>query len=212
MTTVFSIGHSTHPVDKFIDLLRSHKVEVIADVRSSPFSRMNPQFNRDELKKSLKDAGIRYVFLGKELGARSDDPSCYVGSKVSYDLLAKTALFQQGLERVMEGTKTYRVALMCAEKDPLHCHRTILVARELIRRGLDVAHILDNGRLERHSDSMERLMGELKVSGDDMFRSKEDGLTEAYAKQAEKIAYDSSVSRSKGIPETVPHEERGSVS
>lgn len=211
MATVFSVGHSTHNIDKFIDLLRSHMVEVVADVRSSPFSRMNPQFNRDDLKKSLKDAGIRYVFLGKELGARSDDPSCYVGSKVSYDLLAQTALFQQGLERVIEGSKTYRVAMMCAEKDPLHCHRTILVARELIKRGLDVVHILETGKPERHSDSMERLMSELKVSGDDMFRSKEDGLTEAYAKQAEKIAYDSSDSKSKGMTEAVSQSERGSV-
>lgn len=212
MATVFSVGHSTHPVDKFIDLLRSHMVEVVADVRSSPFSRMNPQFNRDDLKKSLKDAEIRYVFLGKELGARSDDPACYVGSKVSYDLLAQTELFQQGLERVIEGAKTYRLALMCAEKDPLHCHRTILVARELIKRGLDVAHILDNGRLERHSEAMERLMTELKVSGDDMFRSKEDGLIEAYAKQADKIAYDSSDPKYKGSPEAIPQAERGSVS
>jgi len=211
MITVFTVGHSTHAIDKFISLLRTHEVEVIADVRSSPFSRVNPQFNRDDFKKSLKEAGIRYVFLGKELGARSDDPSCYVGSKVSYDLLAQTELFQQGLERVMEGSKTYRVALMCAEKDPLHCHRTILVARELIKRGLEVAHILDNGKLEQHANSMERLMGELKVSCDDMFRSKEDGLTEAYAKQAEKIAYDSAVSKSKGMQEVVSQEERGSV-
>ena len=211
MSTILSIGHSTHTIERFIELLRTHAVEVVADVRSSPHSRLNPQFNRDDLKKSLKCAGIRYVFLGKELGARSDDPSCYVGSKVQYELLATTKLFQEGLKRLIEGANSYRVALMCAEKDPLHCHRTILVARELLKHDIAVCHILDSGELEQHSHAMARLMAELKVSSQDMFRSEEDGINEAYAMQAKKIAYDRAAANGKGLEEDDTKQERGSI-
>src|SRR5690242_9735719 len=129
--TVYTIGHSTHAIEKFIALLKSSQIEAVSDVRSWPHSRMNPQFNRETLKRSLREAGIKYVFLGKELGARSEDRGCYRNGQVQYDLLANTELFKQGIERVKEGAQKYRVVLMCAEKDPLDCHRTILVARKL---------------------------------------------------------------------------------
>jgi uncharacterized protein (DUF488 family) len=107
---VFTIGHSTHSIEKFIALLTMHGIQAVADVRSSPFSKFNPQFNRENLQNSLKASGIRYVFLGKELGARSEDPACYVADKVQYDRLAKTPLFQSGLDRVIEGANNYRIA------------------------------------------------------------------------------------------------------
>src|SRR5690242_12243720 len=104
---VYTIGHSTHPLDRFIALLKRHEITAIADIRSKPYSRMNPQFNREELRVALRTEGITYVFLGKELGARTDDPSCYHEGKVQYDRLARTDLFQQGLERVREGAQKY---------------------------------------------------------------------------------------------------------
>lgn len=194
---VFTIGHSTHSIEKFLDLLAAHRIQVVADVRSSPYSKFNPQFNRDDLQNSLKKSGIRYVFLGKELGARSEDRACYVADKVQYDRLAKTTLFQSGLDRVVEGAKSYRIALMCAEKDPLDCHRTILVARELLKRDLSIAHILDNGSIEGHTESISRLVTSLGMSLDDMFRSKEEIIDEAYVRQANRIAYDKSERPSK---------------
>ena len=124
--TVFTIGHSTHPQERFIGLLLKHGITAVCDVRSKPYSRMNPQFNREDLEEALLAQGIAYRFLGKELGARSDDPDCYVGGKVQYDRLAGTELFKQGLKRVIRGLKEdFRIALMCAEKEPLECHRTI---------------------------------------------------------------------------------------
>src|SRR2546430_918595 len=108
---VFTIGHSTHASDKFIELLRTHRIEVLADVRSHPYSRFNPQFNRESLQSDLKSTGLKYVFLGRELGARSDDRTCYVEGAVQYDRLAATSLFQEGLDRVLEGVRTYRIAL-----------------------------------------------------------------------------------------------------
>src|SRR6266446_5531061 len=127
--TVYTIGHSTHTIEKLIALLKDHGITALCDVRSQPYSRMNPQFNREPLKQALRDSGILYVFLGAELGARSEDKSCYRNGQVQYDLLARTDLFKRGIERVKDGAHRYRLALMCAEKEPLDCHRTILVSR-----------------------------------------------------------------------------------
>src|SRR5271157_3752040 len=178
--TIFTIGHSTHSQEYFIGLLSRHGITALCDVRSKPYSRINPQFNREELKKSLQECGITYVFLGKELGARSEDPTCYENGKVQYDCLAQTDLFRLGLDRVQKGMKDYRIAIMCAEKEPLECHRTILVARHLAALGLDVQHIHADGRLEDHAAAVNRLKRMLRLPEDDMFRSSEEVLADAY--------------------------------
>jgi uncharacterized protein (DUF488 family) len=187
---VYTIGHSTHPLERFIALLQRHEITAIADVRSKPYSRMNPQFNREELKVALRAQGMAYVFLGKELGARSGDPSCYHEGKVQYGRLARTDLFQQGLERVREGAQKHRIALMCAEKEPLDCHRAILVARHIVAQGMEVRHILGDGRLEEHAELMARLVRQLNLPQGDMFAAPEEVTQEAYRLQEDRIAYD----------------------
>jgi uncharacterized protein (DUF488 family) len=189
MPGVFTIGHSTQTIERFLTLLNRHGITAAADVRSNPYSRMNPQFNRETLQKNLDRAGIAYVFLGRELGARSEDPACYENGQVQYDRLARTELFRQGLDRVQEGMKRYRVALMCAEKEPLHCHRTVLVARHLTARGIAVQHILADGALEAHADAIERLIRQLALPESDMFRSHEDIVEDAYRIHGQRIAY-----------------------
>lgn len=186
---IYTIGHSTQPLERFIGLLREHGITAVADVRSAPYSRINPQFNREPLKTALRDAGISYVFMGEELGARSKDPSCYRDGRVDFDLLAQTELFQSGLERVRKGASSYRIALMCAEQDPLDCHRTILVSRKLAEQGFSVGHILPDGRVQSHEQVLSRLMQMVRVGEDDLFRSREDALREAYKKRAAEIAY-----------------------
>jgi len=186
---LYTIGHSTHAADKVLEFLREHHVTAIADVRSAPYSRMNPQFNRDLFSSRLNEDGIAYVFLGPELGARSQDPSCYVDGRVQYDRLAGTSLFQRGLERVLQGMDSHRVALMCAEKDPLKCHRTILVCRHLVSRGLEVTHILEDGQLESHEDGLSRLLEELGLPERDLFRSRSEIIEEAYTRRGQQIAY-----------------------
>lgn len=190
--SVYTIGHSTHTLEKLVGLLQRHGVTAVADVRSKPYSRMNPQFNRETLKSSLREAGLAYVFLGKELGARSDNRECYCNGRVQYDLLAKTEEFKRGIGRVKEGAKTHRIALMCAEKDPLHCHRTILVSRHLVHEGLEVRHILADGRTEEHHEAMTRLARVLKLQSDDMFRSSDELEEIAYRLQGQAIAYQES--------------------
>ncbi len=191
-TPVYTVGHSTHPQDHLIHLLKQHGITALCDVRSRPYSRMNSQFNRPELTQELKKQAIRYVFLGKELGARSDDPNCYEGGRVRYDLLARTQLFQSGLDRIATGMKSFKLALMCAEKDPLHCHRTILVARHLEKRGIPVTHILANGALETNEEALLRLAQILNIRQEEphMFRSQEQLFDELYEMQGERIAYE----------------------
>ncbi len=141
------------------------------------------------MRDAFKATGISYGFLGRELGARSEDRSCYVDGKVQYDRLAKTELFQRGLARLIDGTARYRIALLCAEKDPLTCHRTILVVRHLVARGLRAAHILEDGRLEHHDDALNRLLKELGIGDRDFFKPRQELVDEAYAKREREIAY-----------------------
>lgn len=186
---VLTVGHSTYPIGKFIKLLEDNGVTAIADVRSMPYSRYNPQFNREDLEAALKQHGIRYVFLGRELGARSDDPSCYENGRVIYRRLAQTELFQSGLQRVIRGAQDYRIALMCAEKEPLECHRTLLVAQELVAQSVTVQHILSNGRLEAHEATLERLLDMFDLRQLELFDPLNNRLADALARQEARIAY-----------------------
>ena len=186
---VYTIGHSSHSFEDFVSLLQRYGVNAVADVRSVPYSRRHPQFNREVLMDTLKGHDIAYVFLGKELGARSDDAECYENGRVNYRLLAGTPLFQSGIERVRDGSRRRTIALMCAEKDPLNCHRTILVARELARLGLDIKHILADGELESHCEAMKRLVEESGSHEQDMFDPTEDPVEQAYKAREQRIAY-----------------------
>ncbi|MEJ1961895.1 MAG: DUF488 domain-containing protein [Gammaproteobacteria bacterium] len=186
---IYTIGHSNHMIERFLDLLSFHQITVLADVRSTPYSRRNPQFNREKLKQALAEREIGYVALGEELGARSKDRACYRDGKVVYARLAATPLFREGLRRLKSEASEHRVAIMCAEKEPLDCHRTILVARWLVAEGVAVGHILATGALETHAEVMARLRRRVKVSGSDMFRSEGEIDDAAYELQEERIAY-----------------------
>lgn len=186
---VYTIGHSSHSIEKFIDLLTMHQITAVADVRSHPFSRFNPQFNRENLHAALKKVNVAYVSLGRELGARPGDRNCYINGAVHFDRLAHTDLFQEGLRRVLDGAKKYRIALLCAEKDPLTCHRAILVCRHLVDRGITVQHILEDGSLESHDKALMRLLRELGLQNGHMFRSPDQIISEAYDCRGQQIAY-----------------------
>ena len=143
---------------KFTELLRQHRIEAVADVRSSPYSQCNPQFNRDSLQRALRDQGIACVFLGEELGARSSEPECYVNGRADYSLIAKMPAFIRGLDRIAQGAAKKRIAMMCAERDPLDCHRCLLVSPQLQKRGINVQHIHDDGALESQEQAERRLV------------------------------------------------------
>lgn len=155
---VYTIGHSNHSLEDFLHLLQQHEITALADVRSHPYSRYLPHFNQKALKIALQQVNIAYVFLGKELGARPEDLSCYVNGKARYENIAATAEFSEGIKRICQGAKQYKIALMCAEKDPITCHRAILVSRALTTKGVKVQHILKTGELENHEDLETRLL------------------------------------------------------
>jgi uncharacterized protein (DUF488 family) len=186
---LYTIGHSNHEMGVFLGLLRRHGLTAVGDVRSQPYSRYVPQYSRDALGTALAEAGIAYVFLGKELGARSDNPACYREGKVQYDRLAEEPIFAEGIGRVLQGIQRYRIALMCAEKDPLDCHRALLVARRLFESGVAVNHILADGALECHEEMETRLLAACKLPDGDLFTSRREFIAEAYRIRGERIAY-----------------------
>lgn len=187
---LFTIGYSPHIPESFLRILKKHKITAIADVRSLPYSQFKPEFNKEKIAEFLKRNGIAYVFLGDVCGARVEDPSCYVNGKVDYSLVAENPNFKEGLKRIISGMEKYRVALMCAEKDPITCHRTILICRNLASRGITIKHILSNGRVEENKASEQRLLKLFNLNNPDMFRSEQQRLNDAYLLQGEKIAYE----------------------
>ena len=191
---VLTIGHSNHEAEAFAGLLLRHGVEEVFDVRSAPYSRYTPQFNHRALAGLLEDAGesgIEYTFLGAELGGRPADRSCYdANGRVLYEELAKTDLFDDGIRRVMRAADERRVALMCSEKEPLDCHRALLVAGVLVERGAAVEHILADGGLETHDEMLDRLLDIQKLPRHgDMFTPRDDFVAKALRSRAEKVAY-----------------------
>lgn len=189
---LFTIGHSHRELPELLDALRTHEITAVADVRSQPFSRLRPQFNQGTLRAALREARISYVFLGEQLGARRQEPECYVAGKARYERIAQLPLFRQGIDRVRRGiARGHRLVLLCAELEPLVCHRTILVCRELRRAGetAEFRHIVADGAVEQHADSESRLLALTGRDRPDLFRTREELLDEAYDEQAEKIAY-----------------------
>ncbi|GAB1544109.1 DUF488 domain-containing protein [Scytonema sp. NUACC21] len=210
---LFTIGHSNHNIKTFVELLKQHKIDAIADVRSHPYSRYLPHFSKLEIIKSLEEEKIKYVFLGRKLGARPDNPGCYVEGKAVYEKIANTELFAQGIKNLLKGLRTYRIALMCAEKDPIACHRAILVCQYIKNCNLNISHIKSDGSLELHNELEDRLLKkfgflhlfesqlELETAKQlSLFedinplkklnsKSKEECLNEAYILQGNEIAY-----------------------
>ncbi len=162
---VFTIGHSNHTVEHFISLLQGHAIQVVVDERSQPYSKYATQFDQDLLKPALQNAGIRYLYLGRELGGRPEGDEFYdAQGHVLYNRVAATTLFQEGLTRLEKGIREYNVAMLCAEENPAGCHRRLLVGRVLLDRGIQVDHIRGDGRIQ----SEEEIAAELDPNRDQL--------------------------------------------
>ena len=150
---VWTIGHSNHTSPRLLVLLRSHDITAVADVRTSPFSAYSTQFNQDQLQRLLESEGIRYVFLGTELGGRPASDDLYDDSgRVRYDLMSATPLFLGGIDRLERGSEGHRIALLCGEEDPISCHRRRLVGRVLVSRGTILEHIRGTGSISTEAE------------------------------------------------------------
>jgi uncharacterized protein (DUF488 family) len=164
-----TVGHSNHPIERFVDLLKNSGVKFLVDVRSVPYSRRFPQFGREKLAKSLEEAGIAYAWEGDALGGKSGG---------SYGAAAARPDFQAALDRLIERSADTTVCLMCAEKEPLDCHRTVLVARRLAERGAAIEHLLASGGTRDHAEIEEGLLA--KNAGGDLFDDRSRLLANAY--------------------------------
>ena len=187
---VLTIGHSAHPYEMFLDLLRRAEATAVADVRTSPYSRHFPQFTAEALKAALARDGIAYSYLGKELGGRPGDSRYYRDGVADYERMATAPEFASGLARVLDGARKYRLVLMCSEQEPLECHRCLLVGRALAARGVAVGHILPDGRVEPHDDTEERLLCLTGRAEEDLFASREERLRDAYREQGRRAAFE----------------------
>lgn len=150
MTTLYTIGHSSHGIDRWLDLLAAHRIETVVDVRSIPYSRFAPWFVRRRLEPALAAAGYRYRFAGRELGGIPDDDELYdEAGHVRYDLVAARPGFAEAIDALIDTAARRRVVLMCGEENPEHCHRRLLVARALIDRDVEVIHLRGDGSRSR---------------------------------------------------------------
>lgn len=188
---LFSIGYATKKIDVFIAQLQQHNIDAIADVRSVPYSKVFTDYRQENLIQSLNRVGIKYVYLGEELGPRSKVVEHYDDrNQVQFDRLAKSELFKQGVERLQKGLDTgLNIALMCAEKDPATCHRSLLVSYYLKKElDIDVQHIEHSGLLESQINLEKRLVL-LQNLSPDMLSSEEEMEEMAYQRQLEQTSY-----------------------
>src|SRR4051794_27429839 len=186
---VLTIGHSSHSWEHFVALLRGANVTAVADVCTAPLFRRHPQFNRDTPRDALRRGGISYVFLGQELGGRPAERRFYCDGVADYEGMARETEFHKGLDRVVDGARKYRITLMCSERDPLDCHRCLLVRRALTERGVRVSHILGDRKIVGHTAIEDRLLELAGRNTDDLFAPRAERLTTAYRERARKVAF-----------------------
>ncbi len=189
MKQLFTLGHSSRTWEEFLTLINTYSITVICDVRSAPYSRYTPYYNKEPFAESLKEHGIHYVYLGQELGGRPEAETCYdEAGKVQYTAVMKTKLFQQGIQRLKTGLETYSIGLMCAERDPLTCHRMLLISR-FLRQDLDIIHILDEDQTETQHQAERRLFKLTKTPEKDLLSTPDQLVEDAYDRQAQRIGY-----------------------
>jgi uncharacterized protein (DUF488 family) len=148
---LYSIGHSNVKTERLIELLEQHGITAVCDVRSAPYSRYNPQFNRENLAESLRQAGLSYHYLGKQLGGMPDDPALRTedGALPDDTKIMASARFQQGLDRLIALGRQQRTAFMCSEADYRGCHRHRLITPALLNRDIEVVHVMHDGSLQQ---------------------------------------------------------------
>lgn len=174
MFPLYTVGYGNRTVPELIDLLQANSIDSLIDVRSAPYSKFKPDFSRESLESSLSAAGIRYVFAGKELGGRPDDPECYTDGKVDYDKVRTTAFYASGIDRLRRAhANGTRMALMCSELRPEECHRSKLIGVTLAEMGIPVSHLDEEGVARTQEEVITRLTGpQLDLFGGPAFTSR----------------------------------------
>lgn len=188
---LFTIGYSGFTMPDFIKALVKHSIGAVVDVRSSPYSKHWPEFNQPQLKQSLNENGIYYLAMGDSLGARPNDHTLYTHGTADFKKMAASSFFIEGCKRVISGLMKHSIALLCAENDPICCHRTILVAQNIniIEPKVAIFHIHRLKETESHQNLVNRLLSLHHLDQEDLLRSYEQRLSMAFDMQENKIAY-----------------------
>ncbi len=187
---LLTIGHSNLAAERFVTLLRNAGVSAVADVRSVPFSRRFPWFSGKALAERLRAEAIAYHSFGEALGGRPRDPALYCDGVADYEAMAHRPEFHEGLARIGDEARRSRLCLMCAERDPLDCHRCLLVGRALAQAGMRIGHLLVDGTIEPHRDTEERLLRLMRrrAKEPDLFNDHAASLAQAYRARARAVA------------------------
>lgn len=187
--TLFTIGHSSRTWTEFATLLRRRGIDLVFDIRSSPYSKYAPHFDKDAISQGFHAVGIDYAFFGQELGGRPDNSKCYVEGRVQYPLVAKTPAFLRGIQHLTTQSRGRRAVIMCSEKDPITCHRMLLVSRFLRNESQQIVHVIDEATAEPQVDAERRLLRTVGLPEEDLFSSFDELVAEAYDRQASRVAY-----------------------
>ena len=196
MNDLHTIGHSSHPIDYFLEMLKAYGINCLADVRSIPFSKYAPQYNTKELEQHLNSKQIYYIYMGKEFGARKNDRQLFTDGYVDFEKVIKDAHFQKGVERIEKGLdQNYKIAFMCAEKDPFDCHRCLMVARAFNELGHNIINIREDGNYETQEQIKDRLLDMYFPAKNQLFlefapkKNTPELISEAYLLRNREIAY-----------------------
>ncbi|MCF2643501.1 DUF488 domain-containing protein [Roseburia hominis] len=198
MENLFTIGHSQHTIDYFVYLLNKYSINYVLDVRSTPYSKYAEQFNKGNISVFLNKVNIHYFFMGKYFGARPIETSLYSEKGyLDFEKVAQSERFNKGMENVILGLERgNRIALMCTEKDPMDCHRAIMVSRAFDKKGIKVKHILPNGDIQTQRQLDNKLAdkyfpnrGQLSIFNYENIMSEEEYISQAYRKRNEEIGY-----------------------
>lgn len=207
INSIYTIGYSAFLINEFIDTIKRYNVSCVIDVRSSPFSNYYSDYNKDVFKNTLKQHNILYRNYVNEFGARQTNPIFYSGDIVDFDKFIKSSQFLEGISKVKKGIELgYNFVLMCAEKDPIKCHRSIMLGKGFSNNGFDVKHIISKSELESQKELEERL---LEIYHKDRFQltlfgekqSDSELLADAYKKQNLAIGYNRNTNIEQGDEE-----------
>ena len=187
--TIFTIGHSNHDISDFINLLLANQIELVIDVRSAPYSKLYPHFNRNPLEVSLTKNSIKYTFLGDSVGGRSNNIKDYSKGRVMYKKIAEKKEYISSINTMIQNSSKYKIVLMCSEKEPLECHRTLLISRSIETHMVKILHIHRDGQIESQGEAIQRLLKIWKLDSPNLFGEDAERIDEAFTKQESKYAY-----------------------
>jgi uncharacterized protein (DUF488 family) len=197
MSKFYTIGHSNHPIEYFISLLTKYDIKRVIDVRSSHYSKFVNQFNKNNLKRTLEDEGVEYVFEGKYLGARQSNRKLFTDGILDFEKVREYKTFKNSMNNIINDNKTNTTVFMCSEKDPIDCHRFWLVAKDLADKKIITKHILADGTIETHNEIEQSLLNNISNNNssnnqtlDNWFGSNNNtNLDDVYKKHNKRIGY-----------------------